>query len=173
MQTGTFDVPRGISLRLARRSDSEFLARLHHSRRHDLQQIDGDREFVELLIKDQQRYQIAGYGAAFPNAMEFIVEKLGDPIGRVMVDFGANEVRVLDIGLIRAALGRGLGSGVLRALQAAAAGVPAPLALCVFSLHVQAKQLYLSLGFAVEQSRSGVDFMVWYPPAPQLRRHFG
>jgi ribosomal protein S18 acetylase RimI-like enzyme len=173
MQTARLELSLGISLRSARASDAGFLAGLHHSRRDDLRCIDGDRDLIEMLIEDQQRYQTLGYGANFPNAAEFIVEKVGEPIGRVVVDFGPNEVRVLDIGLIRSALGKGCGTSVLRALQAAAAKVPAPLTLSVLWSNPRAKKIYSSLGFTVTESRGGVDFMVWYPPASQMSRHFG
>lgn len=173
MQTARLELSHGISLRLVRASDAAFLARLHHSRRDDLRCINGDGDFIEMLIEDQQRYQTIGYGTCFPEATEFIVEKLGEPIGRVMVDFGPNEVRILDIGLIRPALGSGFGTGVLRALQAAAAKVPAPLTLSVLWSNPRAKRVYASLGFTVGESRSGVDFMVWYPPTSDMSRHFG
>lgn len=173
MQNPSLEVPYGISLRLSRASDAGFLAGLHHSRRDDLRLGLADRDLVEQLIEDQQRYQTMSYGADFPDATEFIVEKLGEPIGRVMVDFGPNEVRVLDIGLIRSALGRGFGSSVVRALQVAAAKVPAPLTLSVLWNNPRAKRVYASLGFAVAESRGGVDFMVWCPPASDMSRHFG
>lgn len=173
MHNPSLDLRHGISLRLARASDAGFLAGLHHSRRDDLRLIDADRDLIETLIEDQQRYQTTGYGADFPDATEFIAEKLGQPIGRVMVDFGPNEVRILDIGLIRSALGQGFGTCVLRALQVAAAKVPAPLTLSVLWNNPRAKKVYASLGFAITESRGGVDFMVWCPPAAHMSRHFG
>lgn len=158
------DIRDGLTMRPARASDGTFLASLYRDSRQDLLLgLDGEPDFIETVIELQQRCQTTGYGNDFPNAMYFVVERLGDPIGRVAVDFRQAEVRVLDIALIAAARGQGYGTAVLRALQAAAAKAMAPLSLSVMQHNLGARRLYATLGFRVAESRPPVDLMVWTP----------
>lgn len=161
-------IPDGFSMRLARPSDNVFLESLHNSTRDDLRLIDGEPEFIESLIEMQFKAQTQGYGDQFPNAMYLIVEKLGERVGHVAVDFGHNEVRIIDIALIRAARGKGYGAAILKSMQMTAAKVGAPLTLTVLRSNPRAAQLYFSLGFKVEQSDAIADLMVWYPTAADM-----
>ncbi len=101
----------------------------------------------------------------FDNAFYFVVEKLGDRIGRIAVDFGHNEVHLIDIAFIPEARGKGYGGNVIKALQYAAAQVKAPLSLSlsVYQSNLNAKRFYLGLGFRVEQNEPTVARMIWYP----------
>ncbi|MCR6633044.1 MAG: GNAT family N-acetyltransferase [Magnetospirillum sp.] len=154
----------GLSIRPANHSDAGFLASLNSANRAHLRLMDAERDQIEFLISEQQRYQTASYGEAYPNAMEFIVEKLSERIGRVVVNFGANFVHILDLSLLPQARRHGYGTTVLRALQAAAVKVAAPLTLRVSQANPQAARLYRSLGFIVEERQCGYDLMVWIPP---------
>jgi ribosomal protein S18 acetylase RimI-like enzyme len=84
-------------------------------------------------------------------------------IGRIVVDFGSNEVHLVDIALIPEARGRGYGSQILRVLQQAAAQTRAPVTLTVSRTNPRARQVYLALGFRVEQGDAMAERMVWYP----------
>lgn len=156
-------LPENLGIRPAREEDKGFIESLYRSTRDDLRYVDAEEEFVEELILLQHRAQGQGYGEAFPNAFHFIVEKLGEKIGRIIVDFGHNEIRLLDIAFIRQARGKGYGSGVIRALQHAASQARAPLTLTVHRGNPAARRLYLALGFRVEQADQMVEFMTWYP----------
>lgn len=163
------DLAAGLAMRPARASDSGFIESLYRSTRNDLRLIDAESDFVEALIDQQFRAQTAGYGEMYPDAMHFIVEKHGEAIGRVILDFSNNEVLIVDIALIPAARGKGFGRGVLRGLQVTAAKVQAPLVLSVHPANFAAKRLYLGLGFRVEQSTPMSERMAWYP-APSAPR---
>jgi ribosomal protein S18 acetylase RimI-like enzyme len=156
-------IPGGIGLRPQRDSDAPFVAALYDTTRDDLRHAIAPPELIEELIEMQFRAQREGYGQKFPNAMYFIVEAQGERIGRVAVDFGPNEVRIIDLALIPAARNKGHGTSVFRALQAAAGKVRAPLTLTVAANNPRAAQLYAALGFRVEQQTPTHAFMVWYP----------
>lgn len=156
-------LPGGISIRPQRESDALFIERLFRSVRADLQLIDGDRDLIEEIIVMQLNAQTSGYGGSFPNALYFIVEKLGEPIGRLTLDFGDNEVRIIDVALIPEMRGKGFGSVILQALQQVSGAIGAPLSLAVDSANLVAKQLYLRLGFRTVMIQPPHEFMTWRP----------
>lgn len=125
--------------------------------------IDAERGFVEELIELQFLAQRDGYGRQFPNAFYFIVEYRNEPVGRAAVDFGQNEVRLMDIAFMPAARNRGYGESVIRALQIAAKKVAAPLTLSVLTSNHGAFRLYENLGFRVEERSQTHALMAWYP----------
>ena len=85
MRTDKLTSSNELGMRPARPSDSGFIESLYRSTREDLRLVDAEDDFIEALITMQQQAQTVGYGNLFPNAMTFIVEKQGEPIGRVMV----------------------------------------------------------------------------------------
>lgn len=156
-------VPDGLSLRPALPDDSGFLEALYSSTRDDLRQINAESGFIEELIKMQYALQQHGNAVNYPNAAQLVVERLGERIGRVIVDFGRDEVTILGIAVITVARGNGYGAGLLRGLQQSATQLELPLALEVMHSNPKAKQLYLRLGFVVEQTGPIADRMVWRP----------
>lgn len=155
----------GFALRPMTASDNAFVESLYRSTRDDLRLLNAEDDFIEELIGWQRHAQTEGYGDMFPNAMYFIAEYHGERIGRIILDFGDAEIRVVDIALIPAARGKGYGAQVLQTVQLVAGKVLAPVALTVRCDHLQAKQLYARLGFVVEGAQMPFQRMVWYPPA--------
>ncbi len=153
----------GIAIRPARPSDEDFLNELYRSARPDLQLVDGEEEFVDELVRQQRTVMQEGIGAAYPNAMHYVVDKLDSRIGSLVVDFGHNEVRVLYLAFIVAARGQGFGRTVLQGVQQAARQVRRPVAAVVWHGNLQARNHYLALGFQVEETSSAAERMVWYP----------
>jgi ribosomal protein S18 acetylase RimI-like enzyme len=156
----------GLSVRPARDSDGLFLQSLYHSARPDLQFIDADLERVEEVIAQQFQVQEQGIGNEFPNAMHYVVEKLGTLIGALVTDFGPNEIRVLYLAFIPAARGKGYGRALLKVVQQAAQQVCCPVATVVWSNNPHARQHYLALGFQVEERNVAAERLVWYPGQP-------
>jgi len=165
MFSGSMELQGALSLRPMMASDKSFNEDLYRSTRDDLRLIDAKEDFIDALIEFQQRAQTQGYGDMFPNAMYFIAEYHHERIGRVVLDFGRNEVRVVDIALIRAARGKGFGGQILQAVQLVASKVMAPVTLSVRYNNLAAKQLYTRLGFVVEAVQIPDEQMIWYPPA--------
>ena len=141
--------------------DSAFLARLYASTRPDLASQTADPAFVAGLIAMQQRFQAAGYRADFPGACYLLLERDGAPCGRIVVDAGAQALRLVDIALLPAARGHGVGSHVLRALQQCAEVTGLPLRLAVHRSNPRARRLYLALGFQSSSCNEVSEQMVY------------
>lgn len=164
-----FIPPKGLHIRPSRAADKAFLEKLHHAVRNDLQFIDGDKDQIEAIIEMQFCAQNEGYGDQFPNAMYFIIEKHHQPIGKATVDFGPNEIRLIDIAFLPEARGHGFGRAIVQSFQVCSANAGAPLTLSVAQTNLAAKRLYLSLGFQIEQSQPPYDFLAWYPALTKIR----
>ncbi|VAW58147.1 hypothetical protein MNBD_GAMMA11-858 [hydrothermal vent metagenome] len=152
---------RGLGLRPARTSDKGFLENLYRSTRHDLRLLDAEADFIETLIEQQHHARTTGYGERFPDAMYFVIEISKESIGQIVINFGENEVRLIDISLISSARNKGYGKSLIEMLQYASSAVNAPLRLSVHKQNMLARDLYQSLGFQLEQSGEISDVMVW------------
>lgn len=169
MIPGGVQLNGGLGLRPATPSDSVFIESLYRTTRDDLRLVDGEEDFIESLIDMQHRAQTVGLGQMFPNAMYFVIERLGERIGRLVIDFGPNEVHIADVAFVPEARGKGYGTILLRGLQQAAAMVRAPLVLSVYRHNLRAKQFYLSQGFQIEESSPIADLLAWYPTAKNMQ----
>jgi ribosomal protein S18 acetylase RimI-like enzyme len=163
MLSAASTMPAGISLRPATASDQPFIELLYRSARPDLQFIDGGQELTETVMTQQFNAHTQGAGETYPDAMHFIIEKTQHSIGALIVDFGHNEVRVIYVAFIPAARGFGYGKAILQGVQQAAASSHCPVAVVVWHNNPGARQIYLELGFQIEESQLLADRMVWYP----------
>ncbi|SEP22038.1 GNAT family N-acetyltransferase [Pseudomonas sp. ok266] len=153
----------GLVVRPSRATDAPFLQGLYQTARPDLQWVDGEQEQVQQLVAQQFQVQEQGMGDNYPNAMHYVVEKLGTAIGALSTDFGANEIRVLYLAFIPQARGHGFGRAVLQGVQKAAQQIRCPVATVVWTSNPHARRHYLALGFAVEESNPAAERLVWYP----------
>ncbi len=174
MIEGSTSFSSGLSLRPALTDDQGFLHTLYRASRPELQLIDGDADLREHVVEQQYRVLETGAGSNYPNAMHFVIEKAMTRIGSIIVDFGHNEVRIVYLALILAARGKGYGKEVLRGMQHAAERVRCPLTVVVWRNNPRAKQVYLDLGFRIEESQVAAERLIWYPggvAAPQRSGH--
>ncbi|MDX9675403.1 GNAT family N-acetyltransferase [Pseudomonas zeae] len=153
----------GLVVRPSRATDAPFLQGLYQTARPDLQWVDGEQEQVQQLVAQQFQVQEQGMADNYPNAMHYVVEKLGTAIGALSTDFGANEIRVLYLAFIPQARGQGFGRAVLQGVQKAAQQIRCPVATVVWTSNPHARRHYLALGFAVEESNPAAERLVWYP----------
>lgn len=171
MSEGNLSFSSGLSLRPAVTADQVFLQTLYRASRPDLQLID-DSDLREHIVEQQYRVLDVGAGTNYPNAMHFVIEKTATCIGSIIVDFGHNEVRIVYLALVAAARGKGYGKEVLRGMQLAAERVCCPLTVVVWRNNPQAKQVYLGLGFRVDESQPAAERMVWYPGGVEAPARF-
>jgi ribosomal protein S18 acetylase RimI-like enzyme len=153
----------GLVVRPSRATDGPFLQSLYQTARPDLQWIDGEPEHVQQVVAQQFQVQEQGMGDNYPDAMHYVVEKLGTAIGALSTDFGANEIRVLYLAFIPQARGQGFGRAVLHGVQKAAQQIRCPVATVVWTSNPHARRHYLALGFAVEERNPAAERLVWYP----------
>ena len=142
-------------------ADQPFLLQLYASTRDDLRGIDGDPAMVASLIAMQRRFQEAGWRENFPASQQTICQCQGAAIGRIVVDMGPRELRLVDIALMPQARCQGHGSAIVRALQRCAADAGMTLALSVKSDNGRARRLYLSLGFDVCGADALSEQLIW------------
>lgn len=142
-------------------ADADFLARLYASTRPDLHSITADPAFVDSLIAMQQRLQTAAYAHAFPDADYLLLEHHGQCAGRIVIQQGAAELRLVDIALLPALRGQGLGSLILRALQRFCSERNLGLTLSVHHTNPDARRLYRRLGFEIASCSALSDQLVW------------
>lgn len=83
----------------------------------------------QAFLTMQFRAQGAHYGQHFARAEHTIVLLDGEPVGRVLVDRGADEIRLVDIALLPEYRGAGLGGALVDELLAESAATGTPVRL--------------------------------------------
>lgn len=160
-----YELPPPYALRDVVPQDQSFLETLYFSSREDLHHVSDDPQVVRQLIQMQQRMQVAGLLHTYPDAAQWIVLRLGQAVGRVVVDVGPVDMRVVDMAVLPEARRLGAARAVLRALQQTATAQRLTVSLTVSLTNAPARKLYAGEGF-VEQSHNGVMAeMRWSGPA--------
>lgn len=138
-----------LQLRQSLASDADFLRALYRDVRSDEMAVTGwPPEAIDAFCQSQFDFQSQHYRSYYPEALHYLVERDGQPIGRLIVDDGPDELRIVDISLLAAQRGQGLGSVLLRWLCDRADAQRQPLALSV-EPHNRARHLYGRLGFVL------------------------
>lgn len=151
-----------VTLRPFAESDLEFLFRVYAStREEELGLTAWSDEQKEAFLRMQFHAQHTYYQQHFSDAQYDVILAGGEPIGRLYVDRRDDEIRVVDIALLTAHRGRGIGGRLMRQIldEAAAAGKPV-------RIHVEknnpAMHLYHRLGFQ-EIGDTGVYLLMECP----------
>jgi len=139
----------GPTLRLARAEDAAFLEALFRSARAgQFAQAGLSPSMIDALLGQQYRLQTAGYAAQFPDATSLLIERAGEPVGRLLLACRADHWHVVDVALLAAQRGQGVGTAVVGAVAAAARAQGAQaLTLAVMSTNVAARRFYRRAGF--------------------------
>lgn len=162
--TGAFQLPGNLGLRLARPDDRDFFLDLFIEARPWLGLVDREADFVRFLYEDQMRINNIGAGTVYPEHLDFTIESVGTPCGRMRIDLGYGDWRISDLQVRLAARGKGVGEGVLRAVQEIAGKSMMPITLATPSMMGSARGFYEKLGFVVREIRHPSLEMIWYPP---------
>lgn len=154
-----------LQLRPMHAGDEDFLRRVYASSRAPEIALTGwDPATAEAFLRMQFDAQHRHYQQHFPQARYDIVECGGEPVGRLYVDRGSDEIRVIDIALLDAFRGQGIGTALLGELLAEAATTGRPIIM-----HVEennpAFALYHRLGFRQIDIRGLYRLMEWRPQA--------
>ncbi|WP_106756435.1 GNAT family N-acetyltransferase [Massilia glaciei] len=152
-----------FNARPAAAADGQFLAALYASTRPDLDSRTAAPALVRSIMGMQQRLQGADYRRRFPDAHTLMLEHAGAPAARVVAELGARQLRLVDIAVLPALRGRGIGGAVVRALQACAAAHKVPLCLSVHLHNPDARRLYLALGLRPLGADGLAEQMRWDP----------
>jgi ribosomal protein S18 acetylase RimI-like enzyme len=106
--------------------------------------------------------QSQSYAADYPGAVHEIVCFEGEPVGRIITDQSGEALRLVDIALLPACRGRGMGAALIGRLQEQCTAFNKPLRLHVAKTN-RALHLYKRLGFAVLGETETHRLMEWHP----------
>jgi GNAT superfamily N-acetyltransferase len=147
-------------------SDLPFLARVYGSTRtEELAQTGWPPELKEQFIAHQFDAQHRHYMAHYPAAEWLVIVRDGEDIGRLYREEWPDQFRLIDITLLPASRGAGIGGAILADLleEASAAGKS-------LTIHVEknnpAMRLYKRLGFEPIDEHGIYDLMERKPDLP-------
>lgn len=160
---GTFAFPGGVGIRFTRPEDEPFLLQLFIEARPWLSWAEGERDFIHGLYEQQYKVMRAGQEARYPEHLDFVIDRLGTAVGRVVVDLGYVDWRISEIQISQKARWVGIGTHVIRGLQTAAQKACVPITLSTMMFGSQSRTLYQRMGFQLSSTEPPFHHMIWYP----------
>jgi ribosomal protein S18 acetylase RimI-like enzyme len=116
---------------------------------------------LEPLLRMQYAGQRTTYASHFPRAEHSIVLQDGQPVGACYVSRSEEEIRLVNVALLPAQRGAGLGTALVHGLQDEARASGRPLHLSVDVSNVGARRFYERLGFEdLDRSPTHIE-MAW------------
>ncbi|BFI95149.1 MAG: GNAT family N-acetyltransferase [Rhodanobacter sp.] len=154
----------GYALRWATGNDGVFLRELYAwLRAEELAPVAWPESAKAAFLDSQFGLQHRHFVQHFADAEFLILECKGEPVGRLYVSREKEDWLVIDIGLMPAHRGKGVGSALLMQLLATAAQQGArSVALHVELRNVRAHALYRRLGFRDESREGFHQLMRWH-----------
>ena len=138
--------------------------------------VAGDEAFLRALESDrwgsagedpladvQFRARQQQYCSQFPDAEDFVVLVGDEPAGRLLIASRPAAHNVVDVALLARFRGRGIGTALMREVQATAAAAGVPVELTVLAGDGRLVAWYRRLGFAPAASGPLHLRMVWSP----------
>jgi ribosomal protein S18 acetylase RimI-like enzyme len=152
-----------ITVRPIGPGDNAWLYRIYSStREEELAQVAWDEAQREAFLTMQFTAQARYYQEVYPDATYQLILRGERPAGRLYVNRGPEEIRIVDIALLPEHRNAGIGTALLRDLMAEAAATGKPL-----TIHVErfnpALRLYERLGFRPLADRGVYLLLGWSP----------
>ena len=160
-------IPSGFRMRPRGPEDEPFLYKLlAEDKAAQLAAIGWGEAQWGVLVQLQYRGRKMTYESQFPDAEDSIfLGEDGAPVGRLLLDRNLDRWRIVDLAILTAHRGRGLGTRVIRQCQQQAAAAGAVLALQVVPF-TPARRFYERLGFrAINEYATAVE-MLWSESIP-------
>ncbi len=153
----------GIYLRPVLPADEPFLRAVYAgTRAEELAMTPWTAEQKQAFLDMQFRAQDTDYRQNYPQAQYLVIERAGTPLGRLYVDRRPASIHILDIALLPEHRGSGVGTKLLREIQAEAAAAGQPLTIHVEQFN-PARRLYDRLGFQPIQEHGVYLLLEWNP----------
>jgi len=152
-----------VTLRPATQADYFFMRQLYGAtREEEMQRFPFDDLQKKEFLDQQFAAQYQHYQLHYPTCERNIIEKGGQPVGRLWIDEWRDQIRLVDIALMPQHRGSGIGSKLLDDLldRGRKAGKPV-------TIHVEAYnpalRLYERLGFEKVDTNGVYYLMKWTP----------
>jgi ribosomal protein S18 acetylase RimI-like enzyme len=141
--------------------DGPFLYQVYaRSRDEELARVPWTTEQKEAFLRQQFEAQHQYYQQHFGSAEYLVIERAGEKIGRLYVDRREGEIRVIDIALLPAWRGQGIGSALLQRLLEEAEQTGRMVTLHVENFN-PARRLYERMGFRYVSETGVYHLMEW------------
>ena len=115
------------------------------------------------FLRMQFEARETAYRFQFPALVDEIVLLEGEPVGRVLTSVEDGKLLLVDIAVLAAHQRSGIGTNVVRCLQAKAASESKPVLLRVDKTNLPAIGFYKKLGFVVDDESQIQYSMSWRP----------
>ena len=160
------EMPRDAALTLRPLTDADmpFLLALYATTREaELRQVPWTPEQKAAFVQQQFWAQHQHWQENYTDTSWDVIERGGEPVGRLYVARWPDDIRIVDIALVPEQRGGGIGTGLIRALFAEgdASGRKVSIHVEIFN---PARRLYERLGF-VQAGDRGVYLLMERPPA--------
>jgi RimJ/RimL family protein N-acetyltransferase len=157
-----------VTLRPAQPEDEDFLVAVYGSTREEelaMTQWDAAQRaaFVRFQFAAQQHF----YQTEYPRAEHQIILAGDQAVGRLYVDHREEEIRILDLTLLTAERGRGIGTPLIKQLMDEAAAAAKPLTIHLETFN-RSRSLFARLGFAPVGDNGMHTLFEWRPAQPQF-----
>jgi ribosomal protein S18 acetylase RimI-like enzyme len=162
-------VGRSVCLRAASAADRAFLSDVYASTRADELALTGwDAATRQAFVEHQFNAQDAHYRRHYDAASFDVIVIDGAPAGRLYVNRGPRDIRIVDITLLPGFRGRGAGTTLIAGLLEEARSTGRSVSIHV-ELDNPARSLYGRLGFTAVEEHGVHLLMEWTPPADQAK----
>lgn len=150
-----------VALRAVQDGDAELLLAIYASTRtEELAQVDWDDAQKDAFVRMQFEAQRKFYESEYPGAEFQIILVAGEPAGRLYVHRREREIRIMDIALLPAFRGQGIGTRILSDILAEGERTARPVTIHVESFN-PAQRLYERLGFKRIASNGVYHLLEW------------
>jgi ribosomal protein S18 acetylase RimI-like enzyme len=152
-----------VTLRPAGPEDEAFLFEVYAGgRTQEMLLVPWTDEEKQNFLRFQFQAQQKHYQNEFPNAQHHIILSNGKRVGRLYVDRRKSEIRILDVTMLPAERGKGVGTKLMRDLLAEALAASKLVTIYVDS-DQRAVGLFQRLGFVKKEDGGVVFLMQWSP----------
>lgn len=157
------NIPAGISFEAISGKDMAFLTELYASTRWEevMQAPWDDQQRIDFL-KQQFEAQHKHYLSHYPHAEKLLIRRDQKNIGRIYVDRDEVSICLIDVALLTAERGCGLGTAILKELLQEAQETNKKIVIHVENFN-PAYHWYLKHGFQQVEDKGVYQYMEWYP----------
>ncbi|MBF0146958.1 MAG: GNAT family N-acetyltransferase [Magnetococcales bacterium] len=165
--SGKLTMKGGLSLRFAGPGDELFLLAMFKAARPWLTMASSDSDLVHHLYEEQKRITRIGNETVYPEHLDFIIEKLGQDVGHMVIDLSSDHWRLSQLELHPLGQGKGIGSDAVASLKMAAQNANVALTVATPMMLSRVIGFYKKLGFGVRGLFPPMVELIWIPPSMQ------